>query len=210
MTLIRNTVKATLTHFQHNGGRRSPVEGRHADREGRARRHTNHPDRRAGSSTTTVDPFRPSPAIPPFPAAQFVTFALFATDTATLGDRLTINAGVRYNHNRAYTQDLPLSIADGRNRRHHPGTWDDVHVEPDLTPPGGVTTKLTADGRTILRASYGRFHQGILTAEVGPTHPGITPVTTMAFDAATGGYTRLVSVVDSTLNVQVDPHMRRR
>ena len=77
-----------------------------------------------------------------------------------------------------------------------------------ISPRLGVTTKLTADGRTILRASYGRFHQGILTAEVGPTHPGITPVTTMAFDAATGGYTRLVSVVDSTLNVQVDPHMR--
>ena len=77
-----------------------------------------------------------------------------------------------------------------------------------ISPRLGVTAKLTADGRTILRASYGRFHQGILTAEVAPTHPGITPVRTMAFDSATGGYTRLVSVVDSTLNVQVDPHMR--
>ena len=77
-----------------------------------------------------------------------------------------------------------------------------------ISPRLGVTAKLSADGRTILRASYGRFHQGILTAEVAPTHPGITPITTIAFDPATGGYTQLVSVVDSTRNVQVDSHMR--
>ena len=80
------------------------------------------------------------------------------------------------------------------------GTW--------CRPAWASRPSSRADGRTILRASYGRFHQGILTAEVAPTHPGMTPITTMAFDPATGGYTRLVSVVDPTTNVQVDPHMR--
>ena len=59
----------------------------------------------------------------------------------------------------------------------------------------------------MLRASYGRFHQGILTIEISPIHPGVTPITTTAFDPATGGYTRLVSVVDRS-NVQVDPDTR--
>ena len=41
----------------------------------------------------------------------------------------------------------------------------------------------------MLRASYGRFNQGVLTGELSPIHPGVTPTTTMAYDAATGGYT---------------------
>ena len=37
-----------------------------------------------------------------------------------------------------------------------------------MSPRLGVTAKLSADGRTMLRASYGRFHQGVLTGELGP------------------------------------------
>jgi hypothetical protein len=44
----------------------------------------------------------------------------------------------------------------------------------------------------------------VLTAELAPVHPAQTPITTMAFDAATGGYTRLVSVVDPTINLRLD------
>jgi hypothetical protein len=73
------------------------------------------------------------------------------------------------------------------------------------SPRLGVTTKLTSDGRTMLRASYGRFHQGVLTGELGPIHPGQTPITTMAFDLATGEHTRLVSVVDPKTNFRLDP-----
>jgi hypothetical protein len=57
----------------------------------------------------------------------------------------------------------------------------------------------------MLRASYGRFNQGVLTGEIGPIHPGVTPVTTRAFDSTTGGYTRIVSVVDPKINLAIDP-----
>jgi hypothetical protein len=60
----------------------------------------------------------------------------------------------------------------------------------------------------ILRASYGRFHQGVLTGEVSQNHPALTPITTMAYDAATGGYTTLISVVDPKINLFVDPKTR--
>ena len=68
--------------------------------------------------------------------------------------------------------------------------------------------KLTADGRTILRGSYGRFSQGVLTGEFSAFHPGVTPTTTTAFDPLTGGYTRPVSVVDSKKNLLLDPAIR--
>jgi hypothetical protein len=59
-----------------------------------------------------------------------------------------------------------------------------------------------------LRASYGRFHQGILTGEGSQNHPGLTRITTMQFDQATGGYTTFVSTVDPKINLQIDPHTR--
>ena len=40
------------------------------------------------------------------------------------------------------------------------------------------------------------------------SHPGVTTVTTMAYESATGGYTRLVSVVDPTINLSLDPETR--
>jgi len=43
--------------------------------------------------------------------------------------------------------------------------------------------------------------------ELGPFHPGVTPITTAAFDPVTGGYTRIVSVVDSKV-LRVNPETR--
>jgi len=208
VTLIRTTVKATLTHYErgwfgadhqwkvgtqiekggHDASQIIPTGVRFVDNNGQ--------------------PFQDISRDPAISGGQFVTFAAFATDTATLGDRLTINAGVRLDHNRAYTQDLPAIDLTGRKTGDIVRGLGTMYTWNLISPRLGATAKLSADGRTILRASYGRFHQGILTAEVAPTHPGITPITTTAFEPATGGYTRLVSVVDSTLNVQVDPHMR--
>jgi hypothetical protein len=68
--------------------------------------------------------------------------------------------------------------------------------------------KLTGDGRTMLRASYGRFNQGVLTGELAPFHPAAAPVTTTAFDPATGDYTTLVSVVDPKRNLRLDRETR--
>ena len=68
--------------------------------------------------------------------------------------------------------------------------------------------KLTEDGRTILRASYGRFHQGVLTGELSPFHPAASSTTTTAWNATTGGYTTPVSVVNPRRNLLLDADMR--
>ena len=61
------------------------------------------------------------------------------------------------------------------------GTLYDWNI---LSPRLGVTMKLTADGRTMARASYGRFSQGVLTGELQFFHPGASTVTTTPFVAA--------------------------
>jgi outer membrane receptor protein involved in Fe transport len=117
---------------------------------------------------------------------EFMTAAVFASDALSLGDRLTINAGVRFDHSRAISQDLNAVDQQGAPTGatiHGLGTLYTWNV---VSPRLGVTAKLTTDGRTMLRASYGRFNQGVLTGEISPIHPGAAPVTTTAFDAGTG------------------------
>ena len=154
-------------------------------------------------------PFQAVSRAPSVTGGLFTTAALFASDTITFGDRLTVSAGLRYDYNRGSSQDLPArdpttgeetdQVVPGLG---HLYTWNIV------SPRLGATVKLSDDGRTVLRGTYGRFNQGILTGEFEPFHPGMTPTTTTAFDPATGGYTRLVSVVDPRINLVLDRHTR--
>ena len=134
--------------------------------------------------------------------------ALFASDAIALNDRVTVNAGVRFDHSRASSQDVPALGPSGRETDETIAGLGTLYTWNVVSPRFGVTAKLTADGRTMLRASYGRFSQGVLTGELSPVHPGVTPTTTMAYDGATGGYTQLVSVVDPKVNLALDPGTR--
>jgi len=139
---------------------------------------------------------------------RFDTAALFASDTFTIGDRFTVSAGLRFDHNRAVSQDIHAIDANGQETDAVIDGWGTLYTENVLSPRLGVTTKLSDDGRTILRASYGRFHQGVLTGELSSIHRGVTPTITMAYDAATGGYTTPVSVVDPHINLAIDGETR--
>ena len=137
-----------------------------------------------------------------------VTGAVFVSDAITFGNRLTINAGLRFDHSRAFHQDLHALDAQGAAIDQIVSGGEDLYTWNLVSPRLGVTTKLSADGRTILRASYGRFSQGVLTGELESFHPGATATTTRVYDPATRDYTGMVRVVDPKVNLQLDGAMR--
>jgi hypothetical protein len=146
---------------------------------------------------------------PPFNiGAMFVTAAAFASDAITVGDRTTISAGVRYDYTRAFNQDLPALDSQAHETDMIVSSQGTLYTWNLLSPRLGVTTRLTADGRTMLRASYGRFSQGVLTGELEQFHPGATSTTTANFVPATGGYTEIATVVDPGINLRLDSGMR--
>jgi hypothetical protein len=153
-------------------------------------------------------PFQSISRAPAISGGRFNTTAFFASDSLTVNDRVTLNAGVRFDHSDAISQDLPALDAEGNETDDVIQGLGKLYTWNVLSPRLGATVKLTENGRTILRASYGRFNQGVLTGELSPFHPGVTPTTTMAFNAATGGYTTLVSVVDPKINLALDPDTR--
>ena len=94
--------------------RRSPVEDRRASRKGREPRAEHHSDRcevrrrqRAAVSGHLERSLHVGRACSSRAAA-------FASDAITVGDRLTINAGVRFDHSRAISQDLRAIDPTGR------------------------------------------------------------------------------------------------
>lgn len=199
LTIRRLTAKATVTHY------RPPLLG--ADHEWRAggqlERGEHHSSAVIPTGVRYVDdgglPFRAISGAPSTGGGRFDTGALFASDTITVGNHLTINAGIRFDYSRAISQDLNALDAEGRQTTELVTGLGRLYTWNILSPRLGATWKLAADGRMILRASYGRFSQGMLTGELGFFHPGVSPMTTAAFESATGGYTRIVDRTDPTL-----------
>ncbi|HXC79785.1 MAG TPA: TonB-dependent receptor [Candidatus Acidoferrum sp.] len=208
LTLIRTTAKATLSHYRPRlfGADHQWKVGTQIEKG-----EDSQPAVIPGGVKFVDDngqPYQAISASPSISGGQFITAAAFASDAMTIGERLTINAGVRFDHSRAISQDLPAIDAEGRETGEIIRGLGTLYTWNVVSPRLGVAARLTADGRTILRASYGRFNQGVLTGELAPIHSGVTPVTTTAFDAATGGYTQPVSVVDPKINLLIDPRMR--
>ncbi len=142
---------------------------------------------------------------PSIAGGVFITPAVFVADTFTVKNRITVDAGLRFDYSRAINPDLPAVNAEGRETDDVLEGAGTVYTQSVLSPRLGVTARLDRRGRTVLRASYGRFNQGVLTGELDPISQGATSTTTREYEAATGGYTRLVSVVDPRINVALDP-----
>ena len=143
---------------------------------------------------------------PSIAGGVFVTAAGFVSDAITVGNSLTINAGLRFDHSRAISQDLPVLDPQGRETDGIVRGLGTLYTWNVWSPRLGVTMKLTGDGRTVLRASYGRFNQGVLTGELAPFHPAATPTTTVTFDPMTNNATTVV--VDPKKNLRLDPGTR--
>jgi len=207
LTLSRTSLKAMLTHYRSGlwgadhqikaGVQFERGEGQGYSMIPTGKRFTE----RAGQAFQAIS------SDPSVTGGLSLTTSAFASDDLTLSNRLTITAGLRFDHARAISEDLHARDAGGHETAAIiPGagpmyTWNIV------SPRLGATLKLAADGRTILRGSYGRFSQGVLTGEFSSFHPGSAPITTAVFNPATGDYTR-GKTVDAKSTLELDRSIR--
>ena len=132
---------------------------------------------------------------------------LFLDDTVRVNDRLTLNLGVRYDHNVAKIPDLlDRDVAGNPSGTTIPGrsiyTWNAV------APRLGFNYKLTKDGKTALRGHYGRYYRGVVTGEYSGS-VGVSPHITRsgAYDLATRTFID-PEVTEFSQNQSVDPGYR--
>jgi hypothetical protein len=152
--------------------------------------------------TNNGQPFQSISAQPNVSGGLFNTASAFLIDAVTVGP-LTLDLGVRFDRNRAISQDLHAIDLEGRDTPEKIAGAGPLYTWNTVSPRVGMTARVSADGRTLVRGSYGRFSQGVLTGEIGPFHPGNTVITTTALDPRAPS-----SVDDPRANIRLDPGIR--
>src|SRR5204863_6576853 len=128
-------------------------------------------------------------------------------DQLTIGNRVTLDLGLRYDRMRAVSPDLSaINFKLEETGATITGTGT-LFTWKQAAPRVGINVKLTGDGQTVLRSTYGRAYRQILPFELDNIHPGISSVTQMKYVPATEGYTQLVSITNSRSNLAVDPNL---
>jgi hypothetical protein len=138
----------------------------------------------------------------------FQGVGLFGEDSVRVGARLTLNLGARFDYSRAENPDVPGHDALGNatgNEIEGRGVLYDWSV---FSPRLGANLDLAGDGRTILRAFYGRYHPGILTTELQSVSPGFGPITVAFYDPVVQSYSNVSSIIDPLRNVRIDSNTR--
>ena len=86
-------------------------------------------------------------------------------DSWQVSDRLTLNLGLRYDNKRASVNDLVVTDGDGNPTGAEfpgiPNLWTWTPVSPRV----GLNYQLTEDGKTIVKAHYGRYYRAIVGCE---------------------------------------------
>ena len=150
-------------------------------------------------------------------AAESRSQGVWAEDELTMG-RLTMTPGVRFDRMVAISPAAPVvdpaaysgtdglchcNQSFGKTGATIPGLGE-MFSWKKVSPRMGINVRLTSDGRTVLRATAGRYYRTVFLNDFAGMHPGITPVTLARFDPVTKGYTTIISVTDSTANLAVD------
>jgi outer membrane receptor protein involved in Fe transport len=132
---------------------------------------------------------------------------VFLDDTVRVNDRVSFNLGVRYDYNKAYSaeQDELDDLARPTGVR-FPKT--DLFTWNTISPRLGVNLKLTDDGRTVLKAHWGRYHRSVATGEYANViGPNVKPTYSGTYNFETSRFENL-EFFEGNTNLGVSPDYR--
>lgn len=157
-------------------------------------------------------PYRVTLSDPAATGGRIRSVGLYAQDTWTVNDRVTLNLGIRFD---SINGDIPAmsseAVIEGIRGASfsppvvsYPGV-DDVVSFNTFAPRLGFTMRLDQSGRTVLKSAYGRFYGKLASLMFSGLSPGGAVTTVREINPATGNYDIPVSVTDPKLNFAVDP-----
>jgi len=129
---------------------------------------------------------------------------IYFDDTFRVNDRLTINLGVRYDYNKAFFDSYPLLDVAGNPTGENTAPVDKLYSWNSVSPRIGFNWKLTKDGKTVLKAHYGRYYRGIITGEFDNVAPSAPPYIAFSGEYDDGGNRIGEEIVSDTTNLRVD------
>src|SRR5262245_1305778 len=109
--------------------------------------------------------------LPYYAGTRSSTWGTYVDDTYRIGDRTTINAGVRYDYSKGYWVPLPMLDAQGNPTGQLSAGNDNVYDFSQVSPRVGVNYKLFKD--TVVKGHYGRYYS-LLERDFGGLVPSNT------------------------------------
>ncbi len=97
----------------------------------------------------------------------------FLDDSISIGNRLTVNVGLRLDNQQATYPAFPLLDGWEKTDTNAPGI-DDLITWNVFSPRIGLAFQLTSDGKTLLKASYGRYYDAMHISNFAWPGPGYT------------------------------------
>jgi outer membrane receptor protein involved in Fe transport len=138
-------------------------------------------------------------------------FGVFAQENWTVNDRLTLNLGVRVDHVTANIPEIDqLDFrAEEKTGVTFPGV-SDVMGFNNITPRLGFTVKLDSVGKTVAKASFGRYFGTLRTNMFRELSPGETTMYAFLFNPDTGQYDIPFYSVAPSTSFSVDPDLKNQ
>ena len=99
----------------------------------------------------------------------------YVDDTYKIGDRTTLNLGVRYDWNRASIRSYPALDAQGNETSQSSKELPNVFTWNAVAPRVGLIYRLNESGKSVVKAHLGRYYGQVVTSEFDNISPSITP-----------------------------------
>jgi hypothetical protein len=110
------------------------------------------------------------------------SFGVFVDDSWSIGDRLTLNLGFRFDYSNSYVPELPIMDGwAGPTSEKYPAVKDMI-VWNSFSPRIGLVFQLTSDQKTLLKATYGRYYDKNLMENWNYPGPNMTDLVVYEYD----------------------------
>lgn len=133
-------------------------------------------------------------------------FGVFFDDSISIGERLTVNLGLRFDRQKATYPALPLLDGWEKTSEKSPGI-DDLITWNVFSPRIGIAYQLTPDGKTLLKANYGRYYDAMHISNFAWPGPGYTDWYMYWWDWEIEEW-ELVDFAPGEIGYQVDPNLK--
>jgi hypothetical protein len=128
----------------------------------------------------------------------------FLDDTVRIGERLSLNLGVRYDYNRASFGSYPLLDMEAQETGQTTPAVGNLYDWNSVSPRIGINVKLDKAGKTVLKAHYGRYYRGVITGEFAGLSPAKPPYVAFSGEYDATGARIDQQVISDNTNLRVD------
>lgn len=133
---------------------------------------------------------------------------VFVDDTWRISDRWTANLGLRFDYNHGSIPDFEeLDASYKPTGKTIPGIPDAVNWK-QFSPRIGINYQITADGKTVFRATYGRYTKGLVIGDIENATPAQAILYCYRYDAGTGTFSDFRWSWDPLTELALDKNLK--